>query len=57
MHRLLANSFVRGFLGATLAIACLFAGLLVIHLWSDHLALHTLIDYLNAHAEKINKLP
>lgn len=31
--------------------------LLLIHLWSDHVALHTMLDYLNSHADKINKLP
>lgn len=33
------------------------AALLLYHLWTDHLALHALIDYLNTNAAKINKLP
>lgn len=57
VHRLLASPFVRGFLGACAAVICLLAGLVIVHLWSDHQALHTLVNYLNANAIKINKLP
>ncbi len=46
-----------GFLGVLAALAVLALVVLVIHLWSDHRALHVVVDYLNSHADKINKLP
>lgn len=57
MRRVLASPFVRGFLGA-LAGSCVLGVLLVVyHLWTDHVALHAMLDYLNAHAAAINHLP
>jgi len=54
VHRLLTSPFAKGFLGAIIAVALI---ALAIHLWSDHQALHVLVNYLNTHADKINKLP
>lgn len=54
---LITSSFARGFLGALAAVVLVIGVLLAIHLWSDHVALHTMLDYLNTHADKINKLP
>lgn len=57
MRRLVTSPFLIGFFGALAAAAIGLLVLLVIHLWSDHVALHVLINYLNQHAAAINKLP
>lgn len=48
------RAFWVGFLGA---VAGALLMLMSIHAWSDHQALHVLVNYLNEHAEKINRLP
>lgn len=40
-----------------LGLAGVVTALLLYHLWTDHVALHTVINYLNSNAAKINKLP
>jgi len=58
MYRVLAApEFWKGFLGVVVAVAVAALTLGVWHLWSDHHALHVVIDYLNTHAAAINKLP
>jgi len=57
LNRLRTSPFVKGFLGAIAAIALLLLSLLAIHLWSDHTALHVVVDFLNQHGERISKLP
>ena len=54
MRGLLTHPFWKGFLGALIAVL---VALLGIHLYSDHVALHTLVTFLNQHAEQISKLP
>jgi hypothetical protein len=46
-HYLLA--FLIGLVG-------LFVGLLVIHAWNDHKALHVMLDFLNQHGQAIRSL-
>ncbi len=43
-----------GLLGGIVGIVLV---LETIHLWSDHQALHVVVDYLNQHSAAINKLP
>lgn len=57
MRRLLASPYVKGFLGALTLVSMLSSILFAYHLYTDHTALHVLIDYLNQHAAQINKLP
>jgi hypothetical protein len=57
MRRLLASPFVRGVLGAAVTFVCAALGLALVHLWTDHLAFHTVLDFLNQHAAKIRALP
>jgi len=47
-QRLVAITF--GFLGV-------FLGLLLWHLYADHVAMHQMIQYINLQAPKINQLP
>lgn len=51
------TGFLWGFAGMLTAVAGVVAILVVYHLWSDHRALHVVVDFLNQHAGKINKLP
>jgi hypothetical protein len=53
MRSLLTSSFTKGFAGA---IVALILGLFVIHLWSDHVALHVIADFLNQHGAQIRGL-
>lgn len=48
-----ARSFLIGFGGAVVAGVLIAVGW---HLWSDHAALHVIVEYLNVHAAKINEL-
>jgi len=52
MDRLLRRGvpFLVGLLGVLV-------GLLLLHLWSDHVAGHVIVDFLNQHGEKIRTLP
>lgn len=54
VRSLLTSPFARGFAGAIVAAVVV---LLAIHAWSDHAALHIVVDFLNRHADKINTLP
>lgn len=54
MRSVLVRPFVIGFGAAVLGVGVM---LLAIHLWSDHVALHVVVDFLNRNADKINKLP
>jgi len=49
-----ASSLLIGFIGALAAIV---GFLTSVHLWSDHVALHVMLDFLNQHGEKIRMLP
>jgi hypothetical protein len=40
-----------------IGIVGVWIGLLLRHLWSDHVQLHQMIQYINLQAPKINKLP
>lgn len=44
------QSFAYGFVGVLLA-------LLLYHAYTDHVALHTMLNFLNQHGEKIQRLP
>jgi len=46
--------FFTGVIGACLGVVLV---LLVIHLWSDHVAFHALVNFINANGAKIQKLP
>lgn len=54
---LLTSAFARGFLGALIAIVLVAIALLLYHLYTDHVAFHILLDYMNQHADQINQLP
>ena len=55
--RVTSRAFWVGFLGATIVCIVVGVGLGVIHLWTDHRALHDLAQYLNLVSPKINRLP
>lgn len=62
MHRVLADrprlaGFVYGFLGMLTACVIVVSLLFGYHLWTDHRALHVMLDFLNQHAEQIRKVP
>lgn len=60
MHGLLDDSTARWrsrFIAVMFGALGVAGALLLYHLWTDHLALHALVDYLNTNAAKINKLP
>ena len=54
MRSLLTGPFARGLVGAVAGGLLLLSA---VHLWSDHIALHVLVDYMNRNAPKINALP
>lgn len=57
LQRIRHSPFLTGFLGAFCAALGIVIGLTIIHLWSDHVALHVMLDFLNQHGETISKLP
>lgn len=57
MRSLLVSPFAKGFYGALAASAFLTAALISYHLYTDHLAFHALLAYVEAHAAQINALP
>ena len=48
------SAFLKGLIGALLGGVVI---LVAVHLYADHVALHTMLTFLNTHAEKIVKLP
>jgi hypothetical protein len=57
MYSFLSHPFWKGFIGAFLGSLIVGNVLLAIHLWSDHVAFHAIMNYLNQHAAAINALP
>lgn len=53
MRSILGAPAVKGIAGG---LAGVVVGLLVWHLYTDHVAFHLLLDYLNTHAAAINNL-
>jgi hypothetical protein len=53
MHGVLTPT-VKGILGGLLGVL---VGLLAWHLYTDHVAFHTMLEFLNRNADKIQKLP
>lgn len=51
------SAFWRGFVGSATLVLIVLAGLALWHLYTDHLAFHTVLNYLQQHAAAINKLP
>lgn len=45
-----SSGFLKGLLGAIVGTAC---ALFAWHLYTDHVALHTMLTFLNANAQKI----
>lgn len=54
MRRVLTHPFVLGVAGV---VVTLLVWSIAKHVYDDHLALHYMADYLNRHAQQINKLP
>ncbi len=48
---------MRGLAGSLVGSLVIVMLLVVYHLWSDHQAFHVMLNYLNDHAAKINRLP
>lgn len=54
MRGLLNAPAIRGLLGG---VGGVILGLLAWHLYTDHLAFHAVLDFVNRNADKIAKLP
>lgn len=54
MRSLLSSTTAKGVIGGLIGVAI---GLLCWHAYTDHVAFHTMLDFLNRNAEKITKLP
>jgi len=54
VYRVLTSPTAKGIVGGVLGVVF---GLLAWHVYTDHVAFHTMVDFLNRNAEKIQKLP
>lgn len=53
MRSLLTSPLTKGVLGGILGVV---VGLVAWHAYTDHVAFHTIVDYLNQHSGAINRL-